>query len=307
MGSMLLAMVPLLVMAVFNYGWNVVALVASGMGSAFFAELIFSLIQKKTYEFDFSPLVTGLMIAFLLPANAPFWYPVLGAVFAIWVVKMPFGGVGKNIFNPAAAGFVFLAVCFEKKVFSYPGVNMVGHQLKEAVLAPSPAEILGKGGVPTPTILEVLLGRFPGPLGTTSIALMLCVATYVFFKRWRLLIIPAGFLSVAALFALFVHRLPSGMGPSLFFELTSGSLLFCALYVATDPVTASGSTLGRLMYGAGCGALTMLFRYTGRFEQGACIAILVMNAAAPYFDRIARRASMAVAARQNRTEKREKI
>jgi len=296
MGNMLLALSLIFVMAFFNFGKAALILCAASALAALATEILFCLLTGKTYEFDCSAIVTGLILALLLPAILPFWMAIIGAVFAILVVKMPFGGLGRNVFNPAAAGFVFLTVCFPEQIFTYPKINLFlqfsQSDIAGVIIEKSPAEILKEGGLPTQTLVDTLLGLFPGPLGATSVIILLCTATLIYFKRIRLAAVPVGFILAAAAGAVLFPRIPASPTitlDSLIFELSSGSLMFCALFMAPDPVTSPKNTWGRLIYGIGCGALAMLFRHVGKYEQSECVAVLIMNAVSPYCDRLHRK------------------
>ena len=227
---------------------------------------------------DLSPVVTGLVIAMLLPASILYYVPAAAGLFAILVVKQPFGGTGNNLFNPAAAGFAFVAVCWPQLVFHYPQplerLEATGEVT--ARLMEGSAHTLKLGGIPSIDWQELLLGNFAGPMGATHILVMATCLIFLLARKtadWR---IPLGFVFSAAVFSFFFSRIPTS-------PLNSGC--FAAIYMITDPVTSPKTGWGRFLYGLLAGLFTMLFRYYGGFEQGGMFAVLFCNALAFAIDR----------------------
>ena len=288
MGDVVIAMLPLLVMACYFYGTRPLMVALWSVAACKLADSVCCLIARhKLMLGDLSPMVTGLVIAMLLPASVPYYIPVAAGLFAILVVKQPFGGTGNNLFNPAAAGFAFAAVCWPQTIFRYP-------QPMERMEAAGPVTVrllegsaytLKLGGIPSIDWQELLLGNFAGPMGATHILVMATCLIFLLARKtadWR---IPLGFISVAAVFSFFFARIPTSPLNSIYFELFSGSVIFTAIYMVTDPVTAPKTGWGRFVYGGLAGLLTMLFRYYGGFEQGGMSAVLVCNALSFSLDR----------------------
>ncbi|HJD24114.1 MAG TPA: RnfABCDGE type electron transport complex subunit D [Firmicutes bacterium] len=289
--DVLVALMPLCLCSAVYYGARPVILVLAGMLAAVLCETAACLFMKRAPTVaDGSAAVTGGIVGMLLPPTAPYWMPVVGAAFAILVVKMPMGGSGRNLFNPAAAGIAVLTLCFSGTMFRYadPGQNVplpLTGTLAEVITKTSPAAQLMGGGetLYTPTML--LLGNFPGPIGATAIALLAACALYLFSRRSASPLITLSYLAACAGMAALFPRV-AGTGHSVLMELCSGYLLFAGVFLLNDPVTAPRHWLGRLLYGALAGVLVMLLRYYGRFEEGACFAVLLANTFAPAIDRL---------------------
>ncbi|MDD2955121.1 MAG: RnfABCDGE type electron transport complex subunit D [Oscillospiraceae bacterium] len=278
--DVLIALLPLYFMATYFYGARALALGGVSLLSAVAADVICVFLSgRRPNPRDFSALVTGLLIPLMLPASVPYYVPVTAAVFAIAVVKHPFGGVGQNIFNPAAGGFAFVSVCWPSLVFSYPqpmfSLPITGEL--PARLAESPAHALMLGAVPTIDKLDLMLGKFAGPMGVTNILVLATCFLYLLFRRainWQA---PAAFLGMTAAIAYLFPRIPVSRSESVAFELLSGTLVFAGIFLLSDPVTSPKRGLSRFVYGALAGAATMLLRYYGGFEQTAAFALLLVN------------------------------
>jgi len=288
MGDMIVAMIPLLVMACYFYGSRPIAVTLAAILTCKLADLVCNLISGRGLMFtDLSPIVTGMMIAMLLPASIPYYIPVAASLFAILVVKQPFGGTGNNLFNPAAAGFAFAAACWPVEVFHYPQPLErleIGREVTVQLLEGS-AYTLKLGGIPSIEWQELMLGNYAGPMGATHILVMAACLIYLLVRKtvdWRL---PFGFLLSASFIAFFFARIPTSPINSVCFELFSGSVMFFAVYMVADPVTSPKTRTGRLIYGLLAGALTMLLRYFGGFEQGGMFALLMLNAFSYTIDR----------------------
>ncbi|WP_255575635.1 RnfABCDGE type electron transport complex subunit D [Caproiciproducens faecalis] len=289
MRDVLFALLMLLVLPVVHYGVRPLVMAGVTMLACAVCEILFSLIQTRSISLsDGSSLVTGMVIAMLMPLNAPLWLPCAAAAFAILVAKMPFGSIGHTPFNPAAAGVAFAALCWPKEMFSYfdPAVSqsIPPYQDFTAVLTHSPAAVLKNGLKPDILPLDMLWGVFAGPLGATGILVIAACGLFLFLKRTARWEITASFLLAATLIAAFFPRIACSPLTSVKYELMSGSLLFCSVFMVTDPVTAPHRMLGRILYGAFAGFLIMMFRRFGAFEQGAAFAVLIANAAAPQID-----------------------
>lgn len=284
-----IALAFLLIVPVAYYGHRAVALAVVGAAAAVVCEALWCFaLRRKLSIFDLSAVVTGLIIALLLPVSAPYWMPVAGAVFAISVVKMPFGGLGRNIFNPAAAGVAFLTVCRSYLVFTYPDPGELNRLALfnpdfKAVL--SPDAMLKSGIRPDIGKLEWLLGNFAGPMGATAVLVILACGVYLLYRRAAAFQVPLGFVAACALFVLLFPRIEAPYIDLLICELLSGSVVFCAVFVAGDPVTSPKHWLARLIYGVMGGLICMIFRYFSAYQQGAVFAILLINPFSAALDR----------------------
>jgi electron transport complex protein RnfD len=289
MRDVLFALSVLLIPNVAHYGLRPLVMAGLTMLVCVFCELLFHLIQGKSIHIsEYSAMVTGMIIVMLMPLNAPMWVPCIAAAFAIFVAKGPFGGIGNTPFNPAAAGVAFVTLCFPKDVFSYFNPNtawiLPAFGKTTVSLADSPAAVLKGGLRPDIFPLNMLWGVFAGPVGTTAILVIASCALFLIVRRtasWEIIVC---FIAAAALIAALFPRFSGDWLTSVKYEMMAGSLLFCAVFIITDPVTSPNTARGRCIYGALAGALTMMFRYFGAFEEGTVFAVLIANAAAPLID-----------------------
>ncbi len=278
----------LLVLPVLYYGPRPLFSAAAGCLGGFFAQVLFCLLQRQRISVSQrSVLVTGLTAALLLPGDVDLYIPALAAAFGIFVVREPFGSLGRNTFNPAAAGVAFVTVLWPEKVFRFPGVDFLP-LWGEGVAASrveDPMSMLQQGLIPLLRPVDMLLGRYAGPLGSTA-ALVICgCGLFLFFRRTARWEITAGFLLSAAAVAFFFPRAPYAPEISVAYELLTGSLLFAGVFMMTDPVTSPRMAGPRFVYGLLGGGLAMLLRHVGAYEEGVCFAVLLSNAAAPLLDR----------------------
>ncbi len=290
--EMEIALLAQLMFSAFCYGWRPVLLTALSILSATFCEMIANAARhEQPTVFDGTAMVTGTIIGLLMSPITAYWVPVLASAFAIIVAKVPFGGVGRNPFNPAAAGVALVTQCFPTRVFTYPdaaaGVSLPIGTLPEGFITRlSPAAELASGAGSSFQISDVLWGELTGPIGATAILVLIAAAVFLFLRRTTSPLITLPYLLVCALMALFFPR--GGESQPLYsvmVELCSGYLLFAGVFMLTDPVTSPRYAPARVVYGALAGILVMLLRYFGRFEEGACFAVLLMNAFAAPIDR----------------------
>ncbi len=276
----MLAMLALpCVSAWYYYGVQALKLLAVSVLSAVVCELFGSILLKmKISVGNLSAVGTGLMIALMLPASAPWWLPVCGSAFAIVAAKLPFGRVERLPFSPAAAGMAFLTVCFPQLVFAYPKVSpaLSGTGVSLAAMLAQNTSL----SLSSVRAIDMLTGNFPGPMGASCILVLLGSAIYMLIRRTRLFISVAGFLTGGALVALCLPRVASLL-PSVVMELCAGTMLFAALFLITEPGAQSEKPLLQLLLGFFGGALCLLMRRFGAFEESACFAVLLTQAVRP--------------------------
>ena len=287
MSDMIIALMPLFCMSFFYYGPRVFLVGGVSVLTCLLADWMCSLLlHQKNNPRDLSPVVTGLIITMLVPPAVALYVVVWASLFAILVAKAPFGGTGHNIFNPAAAGLAFSTICWSGQMFGYTSamqrLPMVIDETVRFVQGPTAA--LKVGGISRIGLTELLLGNFPGPIGSTHTLSIFACLIYLVARsavRWYL---PLSY--VAAVSLLSACYRPFGVTPleSIANELFAGSLFFVAVYLLCDPVTTPKYRISRVLYGFSAGLLTMLFRYYSPFELSAVFAILAMNALAPAFD-----------------------
>lgn len=250
-------------------------------------EALFCLITRRRQTVDdLSAVVTGVLLAFTLPANVPYWAVLLGDFFAIVVVKQLFGGLGKNFLNPALAGRAFL-FSFPAVMSTFPAVRSWEGFAIDAQSAATPMASLHAGSLPAVSLLEMFTGVRSGALGEVSAALLLLGGLYLLARRVIRLRIPLSFLGTVAVLS---WCFPQGGNSSLdwtLYSLMGGGLLLAALFMATDFTTSPVTFWGQVVYGVGCGALTVFLRTFGSYPEGAGFAVLVMNLLAWPIDRAA--------------------
>lgn len=290
MWDMLAVLLITSVLPVVYHGWRAAMLVVVSMVVCLLAYIFFQLVTgRKIWITDASPLITGAIIALLMPANVPFWIVITADLFAILAAKEPFGGTGRTPFNPAAAGIAFVTVLWPEQVFSYYSMKS-GMSLtlmaQNLPMGQSPAALLKNGIQPEIMPFEMLWGRYEGPMGATAAAVIIAGAVFLIVRKsadWRPMVF---FVITAALYAAVFPRLLGGAVISVKYELLSGSLLFCACYLASDPCTSPRTSIGKCLYGVLGGLLIMLLRNFGAYEQGGCFAILLIGAVSPLLDRV---------------------
>lgn len=292
--DMLMAAVVLGIFSAVTFGLRPLLILGVSCLTALVCETVSCLIGRRPMRmvFDGTAAITGLTVGLLMSPMVDMWVPVVGTAFAILVVKAPFGGTGRNVFNPAAAGVALLTYCFPHQMFTYPAIPN-GTRLPndwvldkaEVITEMSLAGKIHSGGVPSIDRINILLGNFTGAIGATAFLVLLMLMAYLIVRRtishWVVLPYLVTCIVIAWLFPL------SGMNPVLSFllQLGSGYVLFAGVFLINDPVTAPRFWLGRLVYGAVAALLVMLLQRVGRFEAGTCFAILLLNALAPIIDR----------------------
>ncbi len=280
--DIIITLIPLVCMAVYFYRMRAVVMLAFAILISVLADYIGNLFlgRKKWEKYDFSSVVTALIFTLMLPATAPYWMITLGIALAVFVAKAPFGGYGKNLFNPAAFAAAFLAISWPEQMLKYPNVfAQIGLESHSSALTNYAASYyLQNGGAPKISLTDALLGNFPGPMGVTCILVICACALYLLVRKtlsWQL---PLGTFLVVILSALLFPRVSTGWIASIVYELMSGVLVFGVIYMASDPVTTPKTGGGRLLFGLLLGLITMLFRHFGNAQLSFLFALLLMNA-----------------------------
>ncbi len=285
--DVIIALVPALGVGAYMFGYKVVLLLAVSVVSCVFFEWGYRKLMKKPQSIgDLSAVVTGVLLTCVLPASAPWWIPIIGSFFAIVIVKQLYGGIGKNFLNPALAGRAFL--------FSYPVIMTtwaVPNVLKGVIDATTMATPLSYlySGEALPgfiTLKSMFLGAIPGCIGEISTVAILIGAAYLLIRKvitWR---IPAAFLGTVAVLCLIFGHEGYGNVDWMLLNLCSGGLMLGACFMATDYCSSPVTLTGQLIFGAGCGALTVLIRYFGSYAEGVTYAILIMNCCTWFIDQL---------------------
>lgn len=292
MDDAVFCLLALLILPVVFYEARPLLTALVSCGACFLAMVAFRLIHRRNISLsERSLFVTGLTVALLLPADVPYWLAALGGAFAIFVAKEPFGSTGRNPLNPAAAGVAFVTVLWPEEVSRFPAVGSLPlwGRGAEASLAQSPALSLAQGLQPVLEPAEMLWGRYAGPLGGTAALVAAGCCLFLCFRRTARWETVAGFLLSAAAIGALWPRFLGDPASSAAYELLSGSLLFGAVFMISDPVTSPKMPAARFVYGLLGGSLLMLMRHMGHYQEPLCFAVLLSNGAAPLLDRLALR------------------
>jgi len=306
-----MAMVPCVVMSLWLFRLPALYVVLASVVGALASEAIFNAVRGRKHTFlDGSALVTGLILGLSLPPSLPWWMAVVGSVMAIVIAKMLFGGLGSNVFNPAMVGRTFLMACFGTMMTTWA----IPASHRESMPVPSATGYVDAVTTATPLALakqaikdahnpdiaaekkasphalngqwqDMFMGNISGSLGETSAALWLLGGLYLLGRRIITWHVPAGVLGSAALITFMAWKLHPEVFASPLVHLSSGGLMMCAFFIATDPVTCPLSKLGRFIFGVGVGSLIMLIRLKGGYPEGVMYAVLLMNAITPLLDR----------------------
>ena len=280
MADVLIALSPAMCVAIYIFGVRTLILtLVSVLACVFFEWAYRKLLKKSSSVGDFSAAVTGVLLAFCMPPSAPFWLPVPGAFFAIIVVKQLYGGIGKNFVNPALAGRAFLAswpvlMSTWMAPLSYKGIFDMG---ADVVTGATPMAGIHIGNLPPDGLSNLFLGHVGGSLGEISAIALIAGGIYLVFRKVISPKIPLSYLlTVAVLTFIFPKNGNEGLAWMLN-NLLSGGLLLGAIFMATDYSTSPVTSTGKIIYGIGCGLVTVFIRYFGSYVEGVSYAILIMN------------------------------
>ena len=265
--------------AIYFFGLYAIYIILTSIATAVLSEFVIKKLRKKRFIMDGSAVVTGLLLALTLPPRIPLWMVVIGAFFAIAVVKEAFGGLGYNIFNPALAGRAFLSVSFPNEMTSW---IIPPHFNYDAITGATPLnDNFTYYADKLSLYKDLFFGNRGGSLGETSVILILIGAAILLVLRiidWK---IPVIYIGVVALGSLL-------MGKDVLFQVMAGGLMIGAFFMATDYVTSPVTWKGRIIFTVGVGILTVLMRNFSNMPEGVCFSILIMNAFVPLIDKYVR-------------------
>lgn len=293
MMSVLIALMPATVVGCVFFGFRALFIILLSVGSAVLAEALFNIIVKRKQTVgDLSACVTGLLLALSLPSTVPLWIPIVGAFFAIIIVKQLFGGIGKNFLNPALAARVMLSVSWPKemtnwvKPFATDGVSLIANvDITKIESTVTPLSSMKASTYSFRNIIDLFWGNIGGCIGETSAALLLLGAIYLMFKkviRWE---IPVTFIGSVALLS---YLFPTSGTPLYYMlaQIFAGGLFISAFFMATDYSTAPITGRGKFIYGILCGVITFFLRRYSGYPEGVSYAILLMNIFSYTLDKI---------------------
>lgn len=299
MYGVLIALIPAFICSAVFFGTGVFVVTLTSVVACLAFEFLIQkyLLKRQPTIFDGSALLTGVLLAFNMPSNLPVWIIVIGALVAIGIGKMSFGGLGCNIFNPALVGRVFLLISFPVQMTTWPRpLGFAGSYvdastgatplaiLKEAVKSGTPiSQIMSTGEIPG--YREMVLGNMGGSLGEVAALALLVGFVYMLLRKIISWHIPVAIFATVFVFAGILHVCNPEQCASPIFHLLSGGLVLGAIFMATDYVTSPMSHKGMLIYGIGIGILTVVIRVFGAYPEGMSFAILIMNAFTPLINR----------------------
>lgn len=286
--DLLIALMALLVMAVYFYGTRVITLALSSILICVITDVLCSLMRHKKYKFELSSVVVGLTLTLLMPATVPYFVLMFAGFLGISIGKHVFGGTGNYIFNPTAVGYAFAVLCWGKQVLLFPrpfdSIPLSGEFA--GTLSHSLGYSLQQSSLPVLSDIDMWLGRFVGPMGATHvIVLAVCAVFLIARKTVSGITFSSAVITTTALAALFPRLQSLNMLDSISYELVSGIFLFGLLFMASDPTTMPKTRLGRLWQGIALALLVFAYRHFGLLENSFVFALLIVNAMRNSFDK----------------------
>jgi electron transport complex protein RnfD len=276
--DVIIALLPALVAGVVIFGIRALLVVMTCVIASVVSEFLFNIITKKEQTiFDFSAIVTGLILGLNLRADAPVWQCIVGAVFAIIVVKCFFGGLGQNFANPAVTARVFLLICFSNTLAG--GALPLISSNPDLVAGATPLNVIAAGGE-LPSIMDMLLGLRGGALGETCIIALLLGFAYLVARK--VIHFETPLIMIATVFVL--SLIVGGDAKLALYQVLSGGLVFGAVFMITDYSTTPITRTGKMIFAFGAGLITFLIRQYGGYPEGVSFAILFMNILSPYIE-----------------------
>lgn len=293
MWGVVYAMVPALLVSIYYFGLDAVRVTLIAVSASIFFEWLFQkyLIKGVDTYMDGSAIITGVLLAFNLPSNLPWWIIVIGALVAIGMGKMSFGGIGKNIFNPALVGRVFLLISFPVQMTSWPKASPIIDGIADAITGPTPLGIVKEGldagmtveqvMAQVPSFMQQFVGGIGGSLGEVSALAILLGGLYMLWKKIITWEIPLSILLSVLIFSGIFWLIDPTQYVNPMFHLLTGGMMLGAIFMATDMVSSPMSRNGQLVFGVGIGLLTVIIRIWGAYPEGMSFAILLMNSVTP--------------------------
>ena len=295
MYRVLLALVPALLVAIYYFGWYALRLTVISVGACMLTEWLIQkfLIKGPLTINDGSAALTGLLLAFNVPANLPIWMVIVGAVVAIGIGKMAFGGLGKNPFNPALVGRVFMLVSFPTAMTTWPKATPIFDSdfFADAVTGPTPLGILKESGRQTleqvgdMQFMDMVLGNRGGAFGEVCTIALLLGAIYLICRKVIDVFTPLSILLTVYIFTGICHLINPEIYIAPQYHLVYGGLILGAFFMATDMVTSPMTIRGKILFGFGIGVITVVIRLWGAYPEGVSFAILIMNALTPLINK----------------------
>lgn len=283
MYGVLVALIPAFLVSLYYFGLGALIVTATSVAACVLFEYLIQkfLMKREPTLWDGSAVLTGVLLAFNLPSNLPVWIILIGALAAIGIGKMSFGGLGNNIFNPALVGRVFLLISFPAQMTTWPEVGQLT-AYTDATTGATVLSLMNEGALDKlPSLVDMLLGKMSGSLGEVSALALLLGLVFMLWKKIITWHIPVSILATVFVFTGIMHLVNPVQYANPLVHLLSGGLMLGAIFMATDYVTSPMSKNGMLVYGVGIGVLTTVIRLFGSYPEGMSFAILIMNAFTP--------------------------
>ena len=291
MYGVLIALIPAFLVSIYFFGINALLVTATSVAACVLFEYLIQkyLLKGALTITDGTAVLTGVLLAFNLPSNIPLWIVIVGALFAIGIGKMSFGGLGNNIFNPALAGRIFLLISFPQQMTTWPQPSPWGAGV-DGITGPTTLNILKQGNVEEIANIDVinaLIGNYGGSFGEVSAIALIIGFIYLIWRNIITWHIPVSIILTVFLFSMAVS-INHGLEYALIFselQIFSGGLLLGAIFMATDYVTSPMTPVGMILYGILIGIITVVIRLWGAYPEGLSFAIFIMNGATPLINK----------------------
>lgn len=284
MYGVLIALIPAFLVSLYSFGLGALIVTATSVLACVIFEYLIQrfLMKKEPTLCDGSAILTGVLLAFNVPSNLPIWIILIGALAAIGIGKMSFGGLGNNIFNPALVGRVFLLISFPAQMTTWPIADAFPMTYTDAQTGATVLSLMNEGALDQlPSFVDMIIGHMSGSLGEVSAIALLIGFAFMLWKKIITWHIPVSILATVFVFTGLLHLINPVAYASPFIHLLSGGLLLGSIFMATDYVTSPMSKNGMIVYGVGIGLLTAVIRIFGSYPEGMSFAILIMNAFTP--------------------------
>jgi len=289
------SMIPAMLVSIYFFGLDALRVIFIAVAASIFFEWAIQkyLIKGKETISDGSAIITGVLLAFNVPSNLPWWIIIIGALIAIGMGKMSFGGLGKNPFNPALVGRVFLLISFPVQMTSWPKVSPIVDGLADAVTGPTALGVMKEGlragqtvpelmaSADMPSFMHLLMGDMGGSLGEVSALALILGGIYMLWKKIITWEIPTSLLLSVVIFSGIFWIIDPTHYVNPLFHLLTGGMMLGAFFMATDMVSSPMNSKAQIIYGIGIGLLTVIIRVWGAYPEGMSFAILIMNATVP--------------------------
>ncbi len=298
MWNVVYALIPAFLVSIYYFGWQALMITLVSIVSCVLFEFLLQRFVFKSKELtikDGSAVITGMLLAFNVPSSLPWWEMVIGSLVAIGVAKMTFGGLGKNIFNPALVGRVFLLISFPVEMTTWPMAVPLSIKYADVITGPTSLGIIKEGlkngdniqqlMYNVPSYMDMFIGNMGGSLGEVSAIVLILGGIYLLLKNIITWHIPVSYILTVFIFTGILWLINPEQFADPVFHLLAGGLLLGAIFMATDLVTSPVNHRAQLIYGVGCGLLTVLIRIWGAYPEGVSFAILIMNAVTPLLNR----------------------